>query len=270
MVCRGVRHALSLIFNEVARDSGLLWIPSDVYPTYLELARAAGVEPQTFQTLPLPELPQSRNTSRAEYLLLANPWKPLGRFLADQECAVLMDWLETSPNRYLLMDCVYDLGEPFHITTRMLMETGRAILLHSVTKGWLWPKVFGVALLGEAQLQWGSAFRNDPPSQEQLRLAEKLLSHDTNLPDQVTSALGNRKHKLLAALPKAVIESLLTDPVAQAPGCYFFPVRIAAEELLRRHGIVGIPASAFGGTWPGAILTSLAARFAEDARGRQP
>src|SRR5579862_7711197 len=134
LVCRGVRHALSLIFNEIAQSNEWLWIPKDVFPVYLELARAEGIEPRTYQTLPQPVIPHTRNPGHAEYLLLANPWKPLGRFLADQECVALIDWLGTSPNRYLLLDCVYDLDAPFHITTRKLMNTGKVILLHSVTK----------------------------------------------------------------------------------------------------------------------------------------
>jgi aspartate/methionine/tyrosine aminotransferase len=270
LVCRGVRHALSLIFAEMAREKALLWTPCDVYPAYLELARAAGIEPWTYRTLPCPTFPQARNTGCAEYLLMANPWKPLGRFVTDQECAALTDWLAMSPHRSLILDCVYDLGAPFHVMTRKLVETGKAILLHSATKGWLWPKTFGVALVGEANAKLESAFRNDPPSQEQLRLAERLLSGDANLPGQITAVLGQRKLKLLAALPAAIGKSLLIDPTAQSPGCYFFLVDIQAEQLLRQHQIFGIPASAFGGNWPGSILTSLSGRFAGDSSGGEP
>lgn len=267
LVCRGVRHALSLIFNEMAQDKARLWMPGDVYPAYLDLARAAGITPQTFQTLPQPEIPQTRNDGYTEYLLVANPWKPLGRFLADQECNALMDWLDTSPNRYVLVDCVYDLDVPFHVTTWKLMQTGRAILFHSITKGWLWPKTFGVALLCEARPQLESAFRNDPPTQDQLRLAEKLFSHDVKLPGQIATALANRKQRLLAGLPTSVAKSLLIDPVDQTPGCYFFPVGFQTKELLLQHGIIAIPASAFGADWAGSILTSLAGHFAGTASG---
>ena len=270
LVCRGVRHALSLIFKELARSNAVLWSPGDVYPTYLELARAAGIEPQTFPTLPEPKLPTSRIADRMEYLLVANPWKPLGRFLTGQECVTLTDWLGVSPNRYLLVDCVYDMCAPFHFTTQKLLETGRAILLHSVTKGWLWPKTFGVTLLGEEHPQLESAFRNDPPSQEQLRLAEQLLSGDANRPGQVVTALVSRKQKLLAALPTTVGNSLLSDPVAAAPGCYFFPVRLQSDQLLRQHGIVAIPASAFGADWDGSIFTSLSGSFTGDGNGVAP
>ena len=104
LVCRGVRHALELIFKEVARSNAILWLPGDVYPVYWEQARAIGIEPQRFNTLPKPILPDSGPGSRPEFLLLTNPWKPLGRYLAEKECSALLAWLKTSHNRYLLID----------------------------------------------------------------------------------------------------------------------------------------------------------------------
>jgi aspartate/methionine/tyrosine aminotransferase len=266
LVCRGVRHALSLIFKELARSEAVLWAPSDVYPTYLELARAAGIEPRQFPTLPEPIFPAGHTDGRNEYLLIANPWKPLGRFLTERECAALIGWLAASPHRYLLMDCVYDLGTPFHSTTQKLLETGRATLLHSVTKGWLWPKTFGVTLRDETHQQWETAFRNDPPSQDQLCLAEQLLSKDASLPAQIVTALGHRRQKLLMALSTTVANTLVSDPAAAAPGCYFFPTALEADQLLREHGILAIPSSAFGAGWNGSVLTSLATMRGRGAR----
>jgi aspartate/methionine/tyrosine aminotransferase len=261
LVCRGIRHALNLIFRKLARSGALIWIPGDVYPVYSELALGTGLEWRAFPTLPRPILPRRKNSGRPEFLLLANPWKPLGRFLNGHECERLMDWLDASRNRCLLIDSVYDLGVPFHGTTRALVLSERAILLHSVTKGWLCPKTFGVALFPEARLQWGSDFRSDPPSQEQLALATRLLSDDADMPEKVVAALGNRKDNLVGALPASVSKSILEDRGALAPGCYFFPVNIQADSLLQRHGIIGLPASVFGAKWNGTILTSLAQTF---------
>jgi aspartate/methionine/tyrosine aminotransferase len=262
LVCRGVRHALALIFHELAHCNSTLWIPRDVYPVYAELARIAGIEPRFFTTLPEPKIPATQPNGNAEYLLITNPWKPLGRYLTDKECAVLLNWLNASPQRHLLMDCVYDVSAPFHATTQKLQETGRAILLHSVTKGWLWPRTFGVTLVGEGCSQFESAFRNDPPTPDQLRLAQKLLSTDKNCPGQVIAALQSRAQNLLAALPDPVCKSFLVDPACIAPNCYFFPVDIRAEELLRLHHLLAVPSSAFGADWDGSILTSLAPVFA--------
>lgn len=270
LVCRGIRHALGLVFKELARTNAVLWTPADVYPAYLELALAAGIEPQLFPSLPEPKLPSAYIAGRMEYMLVANPWKPLGRFITERECAALTDWLVASSDRRLLMDCVYDLGAPFHFTTQKLQQTGRAILLHSVTKGWLWPKTFGVALLGEANPQLEFAFRSDPPSQEQLRQGERSLSDMAGLPGQVIAALEDRKQKMFTALPKTVSSSFLLDPGSTAPGCYFFPIRVQIDELMRQHGIMAIPSSAFGGNWGGSILTSLSGNFTRDGNGVAP
>jgi aspartate/methionine/tyrosine aminotransferase len=253
---------LTLIFQELTRSDATLWIPSDVYPVYLELARAAGIEPRLFTTLPEPKIPANQPTGSPEYLLITNPWKPLGRFLTDKECDALTSWLAASPRRHLLVDCVYDLSTPFHVTTQRLHGTGRAILLHSATKGWLWPKTFGVALLGKGHSQFESAFRDDSPAPDQLRLAQQFLSTDANSPSQVIAALQSRAQKMFAMLPDSVRKSLVLDPACLAPSCYFFPVGIRAEELLRLHRLLAIPASAFGADWDGSILTSLASVFA--------
>ena len=270
LVCQGVRHALGLIFAEVASSGAALWLPRDVYPVYMELAHAAGIKPHLFRTLPQPHFPQHQDTGQAEFLLIANPLKPLGRFLSEQECAGLKNWLAASPNRQLIVDCVYDLGVPFHPSTRTLAETGQAILLHSVTKGWLWPKTFGVALIGRGHLQLEITFRNAPPTQEQLALAEIFFSVEVKLPTKIMSVLNQRKEKLLAALPSAVIESFVLESSSLAPGCYFFPIKIQTDLLLHQHQIIGIPASAFGADWNGSILTSLADNFAVDNEGGQP
>jgi hypothetical protein len=261
LVSRGVRHALELVFREIARTEAALWIPRDVYPVYQDLARATGNQPHFYSTLPQPKLPSGPAGPVAEFLLVTNPWKPLGRFLDNHECNALLRWLEVSLDRRLLMDCVYDLVAPFHETTCNLLKTGRVILLHSVTKGWLRPKTFGVTLLTTPWPQLESAFREEPVVQNELWLAERLFTRDAQLPGQIATALAQGKRALLASLPDSVASTLLLDPSMTVPGCYLFPAGIAADVLLNQHRILAVPASAVGAEWSGSILTSLARRF---------
>jgi hypothetical protein len=72
---------------------------------------------------------------------------------------------------------------------------------------------------------------------------------------------------MFALLPDSVRKSLLLDPACLSPSCYFFPVRMQAEELLRLHRLLAIPSSVFGANWDGSILTSLAAVFAPTKDG---
>ncbi|MFD0568909.1 aminotransferase class I/II-fold pyridoxal phosphate-dependent enzyme [Kitasatospora gansuensis] len=133
MVSRGVRHGLGVVFHWLHSVQARLWLPSDVYPVYFDLARAVGLAPASYPTLPTPALPSSPADDRPEYLLLANPSKPLGRYLSDAECAALIAWLQESPHRHLLIDCVYDLGAPFamrHPATAGHRARGPAALGH--------------------------------------------------------------------------------------------------------------------------------------------
>ncbi|MGW4697108.1 aminotransferase class I/II-fold pyridoxal phosphate-dependent enzyme [Kitasatospora cineracea] len=266
MVGRGVRHGLELLFRHLRATGARLWLPADVYPVYFELARAAGLDPGSYPTLPAPDLPSDPpDGERPEYLLLANPSKPLGRHLTDAECADLTGWLERSAHRRLLIDAVYDLDTPFAPGTRRLLDTGRAVLLHSVTKGWLHPRSFGIVLLGPDDTAAAEAFRGDPPSQDQLRLAESLLTDHPDTPRQVAAALADRAERLLARLPDAV-RAGIPEAARTSPGTYFFPVETPAETLLAEHGLLAIPATVFGDTpWTGSVLTSLAAPFAPAA-----
>ncbi|MEU8926915.1 aminotransferase class I/II-fold pyridoxal phosphate-dependent enzyme [Kitasatospora sp. NPDC048545] len=271
MVCRGVRHGLGVVFRWLHAVQAQLWLPSDVYPVYFELARAAGLAPSSYPTLPVPALPGSPTQDRPEYLLLANPSKPLGRYLSDAECAAAMAWLEESPRRRLLIDSVYDLGAPFAAGTRRLLGTGRTVLLHSVTKGWLWPRTFGVVLLGpeqDEQAALAEAFRADPPTPAQLRLADRLLTEHSAAPKQVVDELAVRAQQLFERLPGEVLGAI--PPASRTcPGNYFFPVDIPAETLLHDHGVLALPIGVFGeNDWSGSVLTSLLAGTVLGARLR--
>ncbi|SDT83210.1 Aspartate/methionine/tyrosine aminotransferase [Streptomyces sp. TLI_053] len=261
MVCRGVRHGLGVVFQQLHAVRARLWLPGDVYPVYFELARAAGLVPGSYPTLPAPALPRSPAGDRPEYLLLTNPSKPLGRYLSDAEVTAVIAWLEESPHRRLLIDTVYDLGAPFAPGTQRLLDTDRAVLLHSVTKGWLWPRTFGVVLLGPAEADLAEAFRADPPTPAQLRLADHLLTVHGDTPRQVVDELAARAERLFARLPDEVLAAI-PMPSRTCPGNYFFPVEMAAETLRREYGLLALPAGVFGdGGWSGSVLTSLADAF---------
>ncbi|MEU8516910.1 aminotransferase class I/II-fold pyridoxal phosphate-dependent enzyme [Kitasatospora sp. NPDC048722] len=268
MVCRGVRHGLGVVFDWLHAGQARLWLPSDVYPVYFELARTAGLSPASYPTLPAPVLPTSPADDRPEYLLLANPSKPLGRYLTDAECAAVMSWLRGSPRRRLLIDGVYDLGAPFAAGTRRLLDTGRAVLLHSVTKGWLWPRTFGVVLLGPEHAELAEAFRADPPTPAQLILADRLLTEHGDVPRRVVDELAARAERLFARLP-ADVSGAIPAATRTCPGNYFFPVGIPAETLRRECGVLAVPAGVFGESdWSGAVLTSLADAFGAGSSSR--
>jgi aspartate/methionine/tyrosine aminotransferase len=282
LVCR-VRHALSLLFRVWSPPNCTWWVPEDVYPVYFELARAGGVEPRTYKTLPqglaglwgtissgvnsnwkkhVKNVPHERAASLREILLVPNPLKPLGRYLTDSEVDALAAWLIAADDRLVVVDSAYDLTSDLHATTRRLWETGRAMVLHTFTKGWLAPRTFGIALVPERRAaELSAAFRNDPPLSDQLCLARHCLNDDAAMPQRVAGELQRRVPAFVESLPREVVDRFVLPPAETAPGCYLFPVRISAERLLRDHSLLAVPGTAFGATSDLSILTSLADTF---------
>ena len=121
-------------------------MPSDVYPVYAQIARASGLQPDTFATTPEMTLPD-----RGEWLLLPNPIKPAGRWLSMTEVGTIKDWLTRRDDRRLLVDSVYNFGTRLHPTTLELIGTGKAFLMHSLSKSWLHPQVMGICRVPERE-----------------------------------------------------------------------------------------------------------------------
>ena len=102
----------------------------------------------------------------------------------------------------LLVDAVYTFDTRFHSTTLDLLETGRTLLLHSLTKGWLHPRLFGLTLIpGEDAAALTPVFREDPPPQENLARARDLMSLYAGMPAAVAGALHTGMTRLRDAVP---------------------------------------------------------------------
>jgi histidinol-phosphate/aromatic aminotransferase/cobyric acid decarboxylase-like protein len=254
LVSSGVRDSLALLFRYYAETRTRLWLPADNYPVYGELARAAGLAVQEFITLPAPVWPDAKPGVSNEVLVLTNPVKPLGRWLTAEDVAVLTAWLAASPNRRLLLDAVYTFDLRFHATTLQLVATGQAILLHSLTKGWLHPRLFGITLVPRSDARtFGPIFRAHPPSQPSLARAREFLSDFQEMPAAVGTEIAASRTHLLSTVPTGVcglISSGLTG--------YFTPVLGPWSDLLEEANVLGIPASVFGSSRQDiTILSSL-------------
>ncbi len=254
LISCGVRDSLARLFRHFAGESAALWIPSDNYPVYGELARAAGLTFREFVTLPSPVWPDAPPVSGPELLLLTNPLKPCGRYLTQEEIGALKRWLAASASRRLLVDAVYTFDTVFHSSTLALLETGQTLLLHSLTKGCLHPRLFGVTLVPEADAApLTPAFRPDPPPQENLARARALMGEHAAMPVAVARELEagmlRLREKVLVPLPAA--------HSGNAPG-YFLTIDRNWRDLLESHRILGLPATVFGSSREDlTILSSL-------------
>ncbi|HEX2751091.1 MAG TPA: aminotransferase class I/II-fold pyridoxal phosphate-dependent enzyme [Verrucomicrobiales bacterium] len=254
LISCGVRDSLARIFRHFAGEGAALWIPADNYPVYGELARAAGLTFREFVTLPAPVWPDAPPVAGPELLLLTNPLKPCGRYLTPEEIDALKRWLAARDSRRLLVDAVYTFDTAFHSGTLDLLESGQTILLHSLTKGWLHPRLFGIALVPAADAALLTpAFRADPPSQENLARARDLMGPHASMPAAVARELESGMLRLREKLPV----SLPAAPLRNAPG-YFLTIERNWKELLEIHRILGLPASVFGSSREDVtILSSL-------------
>jgi histidinol-phosphate/aromatic aminotransferase/cobyric acid decarboxylase-like protein len=251
LVTCGVRDSLATIFTHCATKGCRLWLPEDCYPVYHALASDAGLATCTFCTLPEPVWPDDAPGEGDEMLVVSNPLKPRGRWLSAADVEALRRWLAASARRRIILDVVYSLGVTFHPTIGALLETDQVILLHSLTKGWLHPRLFGIALLPEQDATiWMPLFRAKTTPEESLASARQLLSEHANMPARVAIALEAAGQRMGLMLPDIIAKSLPVD----APG-YFFPVTVSWQELLNQ-GVLGLPASTFGSKNEGITIVS--------------
>jgi hypothetical protein len=250
----GVRDSLARLFRYYAGGRATLWLPEDNYPVYHDFARSAGLSPRTFPTLPAPTWPDAAPLEEMEILLVTNPMKPLGLWLSAGDVATLKRWLAASERRRVLLDAVYTFGTEFHSSTVQLLGTGQTLLLHSLTKGWLQPRVFGVTLVPQVDLpELTPVFRTNPPAQSDLARAHEMMAQHADLPMTVAHQLAESRFRMDEQLAINTLGPLPVD----APG-YFTPVRVPWNDLLEAHKILGLPATVFGSSREDlTILSSL-------------
>lgn len=254
LISCGVRDSLALLFGYYAREGAKVWLPADTYPVYGELAGAAGLIPHEFITLPAPVWPNEQPVAETELLVVTNPLKPLGRWLSPSDVAALTGWLALNPRRRLLLDTVYTFETRFHPTTLQLLATRQTILLHSLTKGWLHPRLFGVALVPESDAAaLTPVFRAQSPPQSNLARARELMAQHSELPVDISRELDLARSRLLSSTPQDLTPLHTED----APG-YFTPVTGRWQDILENRNVLGLPATVFGSEYKDiTILSSL-------------
>ncbi|QSQ17542.1 aminotransferase class I/II-fold pyridoxal phosphate-dependent enzyme [Myxococcus landrumensis] len=244
-VSHGVRRSLRVLFGWLASRKARVGIPDDVYPVYLQLAREAGVDVVRFQAREgLPKL------DTCDALLLCEPLKPWGRTPSGEEQARVEAWVREAPGqRVLLVDSAY--ATPPTPWTLRLMHEELAFVLVSLSKGWLLPDHVGLCITPSRWKEDArAAFAPLSKDEQKLRIGYAALTEHAARPRQVSEILAER-----ARLRNAFI----TDrPGLRAAPCvgYFAVSQCSFEELLEQ-GVLGVPASVFGGPERMSILSSL-------------
>lgn len=230
----GVRESLELLMKHL--DSWI--IPEDVYPFYNFTIKKPH---STYQTLGKKNLFENLSSGT---LLVCAPLKPQGRDYTFEEISNLKKFLEKDPKNLLVIDLVY--ATNFYLPKEFLAlyKTNQVILLHSLSKMFLTPKLFGISLLPQNSLgqTLRTLFQTLPKKEKELKQAYSLMKYNRHLPLEVKSWLITLGQK----------EGFTINP--EYPSYLFYSCK-SPEEFLKEGKIV-IPATVFGGT-TGSIISSL-------------
>lgn len=246
----GVRQILTTFFNQWAKDGTKVLIPNDIYPVYLSLADKAGLAYGTFATHPT--LPLA--LPAADVLLIANPIKPRSSTLSNTELTLIKKWLQKDSRRRVVIDAVYTFGNVLDAGTLSLYQTGQAVILHSMSKGWAQPLVMGTALVPESDIEgWGPLFRDMPTDPKKLALAQSLFSQAPHFPAELAARLAQAEKRLIAFCQSRKIPLQL---FSRGSTSYFIQVQLSWKELLLKHHVLGLPMTVFGGDLPHQTVIS--------------
>jgi aspartate/methionine/tyrosine aminotransferase len=265
LISQGVRHSLDILLAHYARQGARALLPADIYPVYLDIAQAHALD---YAVYPAEDsLEQALATTTCDVLLVTSPAKPWGRWLDEKELGAIRAWLSGAPHRRVIVDCVYTWDGVLDAQSMALFETGQGYLLHSLSKGWLRPLVMGVALVPEQDVPlWTPVFRNLSLAQDNLRVAQTLLTAHTHFPSRYSTTLRDAQNRLAAALLGRDVDiarvTNLAAPIGSfapaVPLRYHFIIEQDWEVLLCHHGILALPLSVFGaGDGARSVVTSL-------------
>lgn len=246
LVSQGVRHSLSLILPHWAGRRGVL-IPSDVYPVYAALARAAGIEPERYAAQK--GVPWDRLARHQGWVLLVcDPLKPWGTRLSPTALDRLMDLARRQAGTVLL-DAAYDLALAPTLR-RHVDEEAPVAFLGSLSKGWLLPQRGGVVVTSTSLADlWRARFRQAPKDEVGTRLAFTALVEHPDYPLRVRAALET--------LNRPRVQDLRGRGMPLDGVSGYFGHSSWSPETAWQHGVLALPPSVFGSWDEGCIVSTL-------------
>ncbi|QDT99303.1 aminotransferase class I/II-fold pyridoxal phosphate-dependent enzyme [Gimesia aquarii] len=229
----GIRSLLSNLFEMFKLNQMTIILPKDVYPVYAQLLKEYPY--QQYQTIPDLNLEflDERNDQTAA-MLLTLPLMPLGRYLKRKEVSTIMNWLATDQSRLLIIDAAYAFEKDYRIYEQFI-RTDQCICLFSLSKPWLMPSQFGMAV--------GANKLIELYFQQQIELTTDWVGtfcEHLALPQKLQSVFFAEWNRLSASINAF-------QPNWQPPEVgYFSTVNFTFDQLLKEYNVLGVPASVFG------------------------
>lgn len=245
-VTRGVRQSLAGLFAMLAQAGARALLPSDVYPVYVDLARAAGLDCVFYRARLGP--PTAELLAGASAVLVCDPLKPWGGAMGAQGEARLAAWARADPSgRLLMIDSAYAVD--WSPASRRLVEGGAAMGLASLSKGWLAPWRAGCAI---APSPWAArarvALAGFPKDEAALRVGFEALGKRAHMPGEVEQALRELSEQALGRLGREC---------ADLEGSGYLRVSSSSADEWLARGVLAIPGSVFGDGGSGSVLSML-------------
>lgn len=258
LICEGVRSALALIGGRLAESGESILIPSDVYPAYARILSEAGT---SFSIAEMGRGLRSAPLGPHRFLLLCEPSKPRGFPAGREELELVLSWLSEDRERRVVIDAVYaDPSRPTEALSTFLRHP-QAIVLHSLSKGWLSPRILGVALVPESDAdRFSSSFRGASPSASSLAMGEALLNDFPDRPSLVRAFAEEanlRADDLLASLGFRMPGHGARD----RGGIVYLRTLDVPWTVLLERGALALPAIVFGGSPASSVISSLPSAF---------
>lgn len=235
----GIRQSLvEVLFKQYQQ----LIIPKDVYPFYSDNSNSI-YQYQTYGNFEL-----FSNIPDGE-LLICYPMKPNNRNFSPKEWVNLQSFLKHKTSNRIIFDMVYltDWKIPQEILE--LYNTNQVIMLHSLSKTYLIPNCFGIAILpnNDDGLFLYNQFRLINKNEHKLKIANFYLQNS----ELIHQYNKNIKNQLF------ISNSILQRKYGYDFGSgYLLVVNETYISLLAKN-ILAIPGSVFGGTDDYSIVSSL-------------
>ena len=250
IVTAGAKAAIFSIFKTITNTGDTVIIPQPAWPSYIDLALAAGAKPITIKRLTdsfcidILELKTLVETRRPKAIIISNPCNPTGRITPRSELKELVKICNIF-DLYLIIDQSFSSIVFDHNSwkTSVITDVRKLILVDSFSKNFLMQGARVAATLvpndiSEHVIRMHETFMSSAPTPAQ-KIALWAMEWENSMPD-----LSQQRN-----LAKRFILEMNWSSYPQQGTFYFFPKIPNMEEFSKRakdNGIFLLQGDAFG------------------------
>lgn len=241
----GVKHALSYLMKKYNTQKWV--IPRDQYPVYQKIADINSVSYEGYYSL------NHRSLPSGDILLMCAPNKPYG---TDTPYHLIREWLFENPDGIAVLDIVYLFDLKSDDRLWELYETGKVILLYSLSKSLASPNRAGFVFSPVDEIR--EIFKALPRDEAKLDDTYVLLNEDHTRLNENRDFIRNQGKKLMDLITEMRMEPINFDALTRPdnPSYLAFVEGVDMTEMLE-IGVLTVPSSVYTSRAKGVIISSL-------------